>query len=257
MGSLYAKDVIGVAKSYIGYHENGNNWTVFAQVLDDCDYFDPQKKQNVAWCGIFCDFCCLEAAQPSDRDNESKKYDAQYFLYQPSYNNYSASAALFATYFKNAGAFYDEPEKGDMIFFKMSDSNIGHVGIVEDTNGCITTIEGNAGDQVQRKWYDYGDSRIAGFGRPRYDGYEPSPTPTPPEPTKKITVELDELKRGSTGGQVNTLKALLNEFGWSDSLELDGDFDYETEVTVNELKSRYGLETNGIVDEEVWKLLLL
>lgn len=486
MGSLYAKDVIEVAKSNIGYHENGNNWTIFAQVLDDCNYYAPQKKQNVAWCGTFCNYCCLEAALPADRDNDDKKYDAQYFLYQPSYNNYSASAAYFARYFKDAGAFYDEPEKGDMIFFLMSDGNIGHVGLVEDVSETvITTIEGNAGDMVQRKWYDKGNSRIAGFGRPRYDGYEQDnsqddtvndatyncvdvseyngdidweqakasgveyafircglgryylleedpdkraekqakweetqgedkyfkinfenalkagikvgvyfytyatdwdssldeanicmriiedykdkisfpvfydveeqanipritdvvmafvntlnyynynvgvytggtwyseyfknidvdyiwlaywgpddgkphtkpdycdiwqysshgtvdgignyrvdvdilynedmrlfinePEP-PPTPTKKVNIELDVLHKNCTGGQVNTLKALLNQFGWADDLELDGDFDYETEVAVNELKSRYGLEVNGIVDEEVWKLLLL
>jgi len=261
MGSIYAKDVIDIAISNIGYHEGPNNWTIFAKCLDDCDYYAPQKKQNVAWCATFCNYCMLKAAIPEDRDDDSKKYDAQNFMYQPSYNNYSASAALFAGYFKNAGAFYDDPEKGDMIFFKMSDGNIGHVGIVEDTDGCITTIEGNAGDQVQRKWYDYGDSRIAGFGRPSYDGYsqggdEPEPAPEPPKPTEPITVELDVLSRGSTGGQVNTLKALLNEFGWGDDLPLDGDFDWDTEQAVNRYKSNYVLEPNGIVDAEMWNLLL-
>lgn len=77
-----------------------------------------------------------------------------------------------------------------------------------------------------------------------------------PVPTEKVTIELDLLKRGSTGGQVNTLKALLNEFGWGDDLPLDGDFDYDTEVAVNAYKSNYGLEVNGIVDEEMWNLIL-
>ena len=253
MGSLYAKDVIRVARDNLGYHEGPNDWNKFAKILDACGYFDPQKKQNVAWCAIFCDYCCLEASLPEDRDDDSKKYDAQYFLYQPSYNNYSASANLMASYFKNAGAFYDEPEVGDMIFFKYEDG-IGHVGIVEDTDGCITTIEGNAADQVQRKWYDYGDERIAGFGRPRYDGYEPDPTPEP-DVDEEVVIKMNVLKRGSTGGQVNTLKALLNEFGWSE-LPLDGDFDYDTEVAVNAYKDNYGLEANGVVDEEMWNLIL-
>lgn len=492
MGSIYAKDVINVARDNIGYHEQGNNWTIFAKVLDDCDYYAPQKKQNVAWCATFCNYCVLEAAIPEDRDDEEKKWDAQNYMYQPGYNNYSASAALFAGYFKNAGAFYNEPEKGDMIFFKMSDGNIGHVGIVEDiSETVITTIEGNASDQVQRKWYDKWDDRIAGFGRPSYDGYsrdeddetpepepdvssyncvdvsewngeidweqakadgveyafircglgryylnysdpdkqadmeekwketngadkyfqinmenalaagikvgvyfysyasnyddavdeaehcieliepyrnqisfpvfydleetkiiprikdvvdgftntmnyynynvgvyttvqwfdnyfgpidcdyfwlaawgpddgephtkpqwcdvwqyssrgsvhgiksdgvdvdilyntdmklfinDPGPTPpTPPAPTPTtVIIELDVLSRGSTGGQVNTLKALLNEFGWAD-LPLDGDFDWDTEQAVNEYKEYYGLEANGVVDKEMWNLLL-
>lgn len=53
----------------------------------------------------------------------------------------------------DASAWYKEPEVGDMIFFDRG-SGISHVGIVEDIDGCITTIEGNAGDMVQRKWYD-------------------------------------------------------------------------------------------------------
>ena len=176
MGSLYAKDVIQIAKDWIGYEEGSNNWNIFADVLDKCDYFAPQTKQNVAWCAIFCDFCALQAAIPQDRDNDAKKYDAQFFLYQPSYNNYSASASLMAGYFKNNNAFYSsDPQPGDMIFFYSGDS-IGHVGIVEDVDDCITTIEGNAGNQVQRKWYDFDDQRIAGFGRPRYDGYEQAPS---------------------------------------------------------------------------------
>lgn len=256
MGSIYAKDVIKIAEDNIGYHESGNNWTIFAQVLDDCGYYAPQTKQNVAWCATFCNYCMLKAAIPEDRDDDSKKYDAQNYMYQPSYNNYSASANLMANYFKNTGEFYDEPEVGDMIFFKMPDGTIGHVGIVEDIDGCITTIEGNAGDQVQRKWYDYGDYRIAGFGRPSYDGYEPDPGPGPePQPTSEVTIKLDVLSRGSTGGQVNTLKALLNEFGWAD-LPLDGDFDWDTEQAVNEYKGHYGLSENGIVDEEMWNLIL-
>lgn len=173
MGSLYAKDVCKIADDWLGYHEGDNNWNIFAKVLDDCGYYAPQEKQNVPWCAVFCNFCVLQAAIPEDRDNDEKKWDAYYFQYQPSYNNYSAGAPQYASYFKNAGAWYDEPEVGDMCFFNTG-SGIGHVGIVVDTDEYITTIEGNAGDQVQKKWYSYDDigGKIVGFGRPRYDGIE-------------------------------------------------------------------------------------
>lgn len=82
---------------------------------------------------------------------------------------------------------------------------------------------------------------------------EPKPEP---EPAQVVNVELDVLSIGSTGGQVNTLKALLNEFGWSEDLPLDGDFDYDTEQAVNRLKERYGLSVDGVVDASVWNLLL-
>lgn len=172
MGSMYIKDVLSTARSYLGYKEEPNNWTIFGKRLDDCDYFAPQKKQNVAWCGTFIDAVFLESAIPENRDDEAKKYDAQYFLYQPSYNNYSASASWFASYFKNAGAWYSEPEVGDIIFFQNADG-IYHVGIVESIEGrTINTIEGNTSDMVARRSYDCDAEKIAGYGRPRYDGYE-------------------------------------------------------------------------------------
>lgn len=86
---------------------------------------------------------------------------------------------------------------------------------------------------------------------------EPSPAPPPaPVPTGPVTVELDVLSRGSTGGQVNTIKALLNEFGFSDRLPLDGDFDWDTEQAVNLYKENFGLDPNGVVDAEMWTLIL-
>ena len=190
MGSMYTVDVLNTARSYIGYKESPNNWTIFAERLDNCNYFAPQKKQNVAWCGSFIDDIFLESAIPSDRDDEAKKYDAQFFLYQPSYNNYSASASCFASYFKNAGAWYDEPEVGDIIFFKNADG-IYHVGIVESIEGrTINTIEGNTSDSVLRRSYDCESEKIAGYGRPRYDGYEYPSSSDPDSYTKDIKASV-------------------------------------------------------------------
>ena len=180
---------------------------------------------SLAWCATFCDFCALQAALPEDRSNDEKKYDAQYFLYQPSYDNYSCSASYFALYFKDADAWYtSDPKKGDMIFFDYG-SGIAHVGIVEDADGCITTIEGNAGDMVQRKWYDFDDSRIAGFGRPRYDDDEkednhskddskPKPEPTPEPDTKEFTVQTYSGNALRLRAEPNTSS---EQVGWIDN----------------------------------------
>ena len=171
MGSMFIKDVLDSARANLNYKEGPNNWTIFAERLDNCDYFAPQKKQNVAWCGTFIDYIFLDAAV-NPGDDEAKKYDAQYFLYQPSYNNYSCSASLMAQYFKNANAWTKDPIVGDIIFFA-NDDGIYHVGIVESIEGrTINTIEGNTNDSVLRRSYDCDAEKIAGYGRPRYDGYE-------------------------------------------------------------------------------------
>lgn len=83
---------------------------------------------------------------------------------------------------------------------------------------------------------------------------EPEPTPTPDEP---VIIQLDTLSKGSTGGQVNTLKALLNEFGYGDNLPLDSDFDWDTEQAVKAYQSGHNLAVTGVVDADTWKLLLL
>ena len=187
MGSLYAKDLIQIARDWIGYEEGDNNWNIFADVLDKCGYFSPQTKQNIAWCTIFCDFCALQAATPQDRANIEKKWDAMYFLYQTT-PNYSARVKEFAQYFKDNGAFKtSDPKPGDMIIF----NNYSHVGIIEDVdNGIITTIEGNAGNMVQRKWYDVDNSSITGYCSPRYDGFEAPSGNTTKEETRTYKADV-------------------------------------------------------------------
>lgn len=94
---------------------------------------------------------------------------------------------------------------------------------------------------------------------------EPQPTPEPeptPEPvTEKVIIELDVLKQGDKGGQVNTVKALLNGYGFLDwnenELELDGDFDDLTEYVVKCYQDAHGIQITGTVTAETWRLLLL
>lgn len=176
MGSCYIKDVLEVAQNEIGYKESGNNWTKYARDLDKVHYFNGNK-QNVAWCSTFLNWCILKACIPSERTDTAKKWDALYFTFEPSTDNCACGVPYWKQYFKNHGALHSSPKVGDIAFI-----GSGHVGIVEKVNGSkITTIEGNHGDKVAR--VSRTTSECSGFGRPRYDGYEPSPAPTPtPEP---------------------------------------------------------------------------
>ena len=183
MGSCYKSKVLATAASYIGYHESGTNWTIFSKRLDACGYYEPQKKQNIAWCSQFLDFCTMVSCEPEDRSDEEKKWDAHYFLFQPSKGDLSASVKWQAKYFREHNAWYGSPQVGDWAFFGSSAGNEYHVGIVEKVNGMyIVTIEGNHNDEVAR--VNRKVSECAGFGRPRYDD-EPAPTPDPPKPTEK------------------------------------------------------------------------
>lgn len=246
MGSIYSRDVIKNAESYIGYHEGSGNYNIFAEILDGVGYFKPQTKQYVAWCAVFCD-CMLYFSSDSDSD-EAKAYDAQFFQFQPHYNNYSAGAKEYAGYFMSAGAFhFDSAELGDIVFFNVGD-NIGHVGIVTGVydDDTLETVEGNAGDQVQKKWYNNYHNliggKIAGFGRPRYDGYEPSPTPptppTPPEPPKPTG---DKYRVATNSGDALRVR----EFATSDSDQI-GYISNGESITVSEIVE--GESVDGVTE---------
>jgi len=79
--------------------------------------------------------------------------------------------------FKKSGRWFDAPEVGDLVFFGQGGGE--HVGLVYQISaGMIRTIEGNTssgsgvvsnGGGVWSKSYTIGYSRIAGYGRPKYD----------------------------------------------------------------------------------------
>ena len=87
-----------------------------------------------------------------------------------------------AQYFKNNKQWCSKPKVGDVIYFKNS-TRICHVGIVYKVDSkYVYTIEGNTsstndtvianGGGVFKKQYALTNSRIAGYGRPKYDELE-------------------------------------------------------------------------------------
>lgn len=200
MGSIYRSNVIKACKAWANdeYHEGDNNWTIFSKILDDCNYYAPQKKQGQPWCHTFVNCMFLVEAEPRDRDDDEKKYDAQNYLCQPSYNNLSCGCTFGAGYFREKGLFYSakDAKVGDIIYFGKRGEE-SHVGIIIDIkDGRIYTVEGNKGDMVAYGDYSVNYSKISGVGRVQYDDYyddldgkdeEPdTPTPEPkPEPTVK------------------------------------------------------------------------
>ena len=122
--------------------------------------------QGSAWCDCFCSWVFKQAYGEST---------ANKLLCGGLYCYYTPESAQC---FKNKGQWYTSPKKGDVIYFKNSE-RICHTGIVvQVSDSTVYTIEGNtsAGSQVIpnggavcKKSYDKSNSRIAGYGRPKYD----------------------------------------------------------------------------------------
>lgn len=177
--------VINLAKSEVGYLEKSsnayldektknagyNNWTKYARDLDNLGFYNT-KKNGFPWCDIFFDWLLYKCfgldmlmkmtGQPKGAANSGAGCgDSMYF--------YRQINRVFST-----------PEPGDQIFFWNSTKSAkAHTGlVVKVENGKVYTIEGNTsstagvvanGGGVFEKSYDLNYSRIAGYGRPRYD----------------------------------------------------------------------------------------
>ena len=126
------------------------------------------KMQREPWCLAFIVWCFIEAYG---------KEEAHKLLCMPDEWSYYTPTA--AGYFKANGQWLTkDPQPGDVVFFKNSE-RICHVGLVKAVkDNTITTIEGNTsstvgvvpnGGGVFEKHYNIPNSRIAGYGRPKYD----------------------------------------------------------------------------------------
>lgn len=194
MGSIRRSNVIKACKAWAddGYTEGENNWTVFSDILDGCKYYDPQYKQNQPWCHNFVNCIFLLEAEPRDRDDDAKKYDAQNYLCQPSYNNLSCGCKFGADYFRAKKRFFSAREAliGDVIYFGEY-GNESHVGIIINIVGdTIYTVEGNKNNMVAYGEYDVNDNYISGVGRIAFEDYYDELDDVSPK-GHKIKIEIE------------------------------------------------------------------
>lgn len=197
MGSLYAKDMVDLAIDQIGYQADGK-YNKYAEELDRINYFNMPDKNGVAdWCAIFYCWLAYKCSKP-----EQSKWDAHYFLFQPdSGEDLAAGCGYAADYYMQNNAWTDNPERGDQVFFQKSNGVFYHTGIVVDWDEKgIYTVEGNTnGGKVAKKFYSYDDSKIAGYGRPRFDGWEEKKHEEKTDYTKVIDKLARECIEGKFG----------------------------------------------------------
>lgn len=265
--------VIDVARGEVGYLEkagNANlddptanagskNYTKYARDLDALGFYNG-RKNGVAWCDVFVDWCFtkaygLEAAlqltcQPIGKSNcgAGCKYSRQYY--------------------KNKGRLYDTPQAGDQVFFwpknGIGGSAVQHTGLVYAVDGSyLYTVEGNTssasgvvanGGAVAEKKYKLNYARLAGFGRPDYGmtASESVPTPTPnPPATPSYALGARMLQKGDTGDDVAKLQSALVRLGYNLGTfgtckdGVDGSFGAKTEEAVRSFQKASGLAKDG------------
>ena len=164
----WAKDIVAIAQTQIGYTESTHNYTVLADGETQKGYTrygDWYGDPYGDWCAMFCSFC-IDYAGVKEYPLESncddwiqalRKQDA----YLPADGSYT-------------------PKPGDLIFFDWDPFDpeegqeargVDHVGFVcemidatEKSPAQLRTIEGNRDNCVSDATYDLTDSRILGYG---------------------------------------------------------------------------------------------
>ena len=207
MSKVYLDKLLEIAKAEVGYLEKASNaqlddktanagsanYTKYARDLYNAGYYGGKNKNGYAWCDMFVDWCFYMAAGKDAVHAQAVECQT---------GEYGAGCTFSSRYYGYQNRFYKSgPKVGDQIFFGTAD-NVTHTGLVYKVDSsCVYTIEGNTGagndvviangGAVAYKSYLLTNSKIYGYGRPKYDG-EVTPAapvvPAEPLPTKFVDV---------------------------------------------------------------------
>lgn len=262
-----ASKLVAIAEAEVGYLEKKSNsqldsktanagyknYTKYARDLHKAGYYQANKN-GYAWCDMFVDWCFYQLC-----GKDAKV--AQEIICQT--GPYGAGCVFSAKYYRNAGRFFTSPKVGDQIFFGPKGDET-HTGIVYKVDkNKVYTIEGNTsgasgvvpnGGGVYKKSYALTNSKITGYGRPRYDEEDNKPME---EKEEVCTVEIKVLKKGAKGNEVRAMQTLLIGYGYScGSSGADGSFGPATDKAVRAYQTAKGLGVDGSCGPKTWAKLL-
>ena len=248
-----ANEIVLLSKKQVGYCEGENNYNKYAPIAAQAIGW---LAQNQPWCATFvvslfvmtfgCDAACK--------------------ILCGTVGGISAACRVNADRFKAAGRFYNSPEVGDIVYFYY-DGNVNHEGIVVGVTGStIETIEGNSGDKVSPSTYYRSDTRIAGYGRPKYDLAETcmdaEEDVAEDELETKTYLHLEQgYGMNCPMARVMAWQAWLVVYGCYDKSQpiqkfVDGEFGPNTRFYTEQLQELLGLPINGCVNEDEWKAVI-
>lgn len=270
--------VIDIALAEVGYLEKetvsdlddktanagDENKTKYARDLDALGFYNG-KKQGVAWCDVFVDWC-FYAAYGLDA---ALKLTCQYL------GSAGAGCRYSRSYYKKHGQLFDAPEPGDQIFFwpkDRSDPNkVQHTGLVYAVdNTYVYTVEGNTsgangvvwnGGGVCKKKYKLTYERLAGFGRPDWnvDGVVECTTSSGSSSSTATVYKLGDrtLSKGCEGEDVKELQEALNKLPCIvTEIEVDGKFGTNTARAVYTFQTIYEIDADSKYGPESHKNLM-
>lgn len=231
MASLYRKPCVDSALADEGYESDGL-YNKYAERLDQCDFFAGCGKKNgsVDYCAIaYCYWLFLNVITDSGEvDDDDRKYMVHYAMYQSDDCCTSAGCTQQANKYKDNSAWSSDWSKlcvGHQVFFQKSNGAIYHTGMCVDWDDKgLYTIEANVDSYHTRKrYYKFSDPKLAGFGIPRFDGYEleskPSaPVTSTPTDSKVLTdAVIEDLARRCIEGEFGNYplrKQRINALGY-------------------------------------------
>ena len=176
MGKCYVEKVTKVFKNEVGYQEKASNKNLDSKhtnvgKANYTKYGRDMGCNGQSWCDACVDWCFVKAYGEKD---------AKRLL--GGFSNYTPTSAQ---YFKNKKQYFKRgektPKEGDVIFFHSNSlGRIAHTGYVYKVlDKKVYSIEGNTssnsseferdGGCVAYKIYSLKDTRIDGYGRPKYD----------------------------------------------------------------------------------------
>lgn len=149
------KAIIKVANNYLGLKEIPQNQG-FQDKQFEAKMVQIGWRKGWAWCAMFAKLVWNEAYF-SLYGEEKAKYAIKNF--SPN------SQKTFRNFQGNDFKSYPKPKEGAIVIWKHEGSK-GHTGIVVNVDSLtwnFTSIEGNSGDKVNKKFHKIGETNIMGF----------------------------------------------------------------------------------------------